>query len=72
MQVEIIGSSTCQPCKMAKAMLDSQGIQYKYYSLGDDPTPDYLPEVRSVPAIFIDKELVGYGVNAAKLVIERL
>lgn len=69
MSIEVIGSKTCSPCKMAKAMLDSKGVDYEYYSLGDEPTPAHLPEVKSVPAIFKDGQLVGYGVQAVKKVL---
>lgn len=62
--IEVIGSPTCQPCKMVKAILDKQGTEYTYHSIGEEPS--HLPQVRSVPAIFKDGTLVGYGVNAVK------
>lgn len=57
----IYTKSACKNCSKAKAWLTSKGIEYKEIDLDDKPTlaefVKQFPDVKSVPAVFIDDEL---------------
>jgi glutaredoxin 3 len=62
-KVEIWSQYNCPACEQAKALLDSRNINYTVKTLGEDVTKEHLyeilPNVRSVPQIFINNEHIG-------------
>ena len=62
-KVEIWSQYNCSACEQAKALLDSRNINYTVKTLGEDVTKEHLyeilPNVRSVPQIFINNEHIG-------------
>ena len=53
----------CSFCTQAKALLESQGIEYEERNVSRDWTREQLleavPTARTLPQIFLDQELVG-------------
>lgn len=63
MKIEIYTTRTCPFCVAAKAWLAEHGYTYEEISL-DDPADraafkEANPELRTVPQIFADGELIG-------------
>ena len=70
MMIEIYGTSNCAACKQAAELCKAADLEYKYYTL--DEEPDLIEEleqrigrVTTVPQIFIDGEHVG-GLHSFK------
>ena len=61
--IEVIGKPGCLWCTEAKKLLNSEGFEYTYRSLGDDYTVEELktrfPSVRTVPVVVIDSKFIG-------------
>ena len=64
MKAVIYSTPTCGYCKMAKTLLEKNGIDYEEFMVGTDITKNELidtigQDVRSVPQILIDNKYVG-------------
>lgn len=64
MAYRIYGKTDCIFCDKAKALLDENGLSYVYYDVMDDIEArqdllEAIPEVRTVPQIFLDDEYIG-------------
>jgi glutaredoxin len=74
MTIEIYGKPDCIYCTKAKNLLDSRGIEYKYYSLGEDYTLDEFKEKfpgrKSVPQIILDGVLLDDGYTSLAEVVD--
>jgi len=70
MKAIVWSKDSCSFCTQAKALLESQGIEYEERNMSRDWTREKLleavPTARTVPQIFIDEELVG-GFNELKV-----
>ena len=59
----IYTKDNCPQCVQAKSLLDSKGIPYASYKIGEDiELSDFkarYPEVRSVPFILNGEEVIG-------------
>lgn len=71
MKVEIYGTAWCHFCKQAVALCDGKSIQYDYIDVDDTANLRMLEErigtqVRSVPQIFLDGQLVANGYTGLK------
>jgi len=57
---------------MAKSLLKSKGLAFSEYKLGQDITRDEFleryPNIRTMPAIFIDGEYIGGYTNIVEWV----
>lgn len=68
-KIEILGKSDCQPCQELKMILDMQGKVYEFYDAtvrGVARALEMKNEmaekgVRTIPAVWIDNNLVGAG-----------
>jgi glutaredoxin len=60
---EIIGKEECSFCVLAKNLLDNKNIPYEYKNLGEDigitELKSRVPNVRSVPVVFINDVHIG-------------
>ena len=64
--IEVYSTPSCHWCKRAKALLESQGLDYQEVNISADTDRAREMEQRSgrrtVPQIFIDREPIGgYG-----------
>lgn len=64
MSAEIYATQSCGFCRMAKSLLEANGIEYQEFIVGNDISPEALSSrigkpVRTVPQIFIDGEYIG-------------
>lgn len=63
MKAIVWSKDACPFCVQAKALLESQGIEYEERNVSQDWTREQLleavPTARTVPQIFLDGELVG-------------
>jgi len=61
--IEIYSKPNCAWCDRAKVLLDSRGINYREFKIGEDVTiswvRDNFPTMRTVPIITKDRQLVG-------------
>ena len=61
--IEVYGKQNCNWCVKAKELLNSKGINYKYYSVGEDvgltEITEMFPGVGTVPIITIDGKRIG-------------
>lgn len=61
--IEIYGKPNCNWCVKARELLNSKGINYKYYSVGEDVGIDFIietfPGVKTVPIIVVDGFRIG-------------
>jgi glutaredoxin 3 len=59
----IWGKPACPNCDKAKALLESRGVEVQEKKLGTDFELEdiraLIPNVREVPQVFIDDQLVG-------------
>lgn len=69
--IEVYGKQNCNWCVKARELLNQKGINYKYYSVGEDVGIDFIlenfPGVKTVPIVAVDgiriggyEELKGY------------
>lgn len=65
MKIEIYGTPSCGACRQAKEYCDKNNLEYDYYSVGTDITPEEFMEKcdsMSVPVIFVDgKKYIGFS-----------
>lgn len=65
----------CKFCEMAKNLLSAEGIDYEDVNLGVDMSLEYFkmvnPEVKTVPAIFIDEIFIGGFTELRELITKR-
>ena len=63
MKAIVWSKDACPFCVQAKALLESQGIEYEERNVSQNWTREQLleavPTARTVPQIFLDGELVG-------------
>ena len=63
MKAIVWSKDQCPYCDQAKALLTSRNIEFEERNVSHDWTREQLleavPNARSVPQIFVDKELVG-------------
>ena len=63
MKAIVWSKDSCPFCTQAKALLESKGIEYEERNVSQGWTREQLleavPNARTVPQIFLDKELVG-------------
>ena len=61
--IEIYGKPACPSCTKAKALCESRGYKFEYYTLGSEFTREELfeqfPTARTFPQIRIDGEAIG-------------
>lgn len=61
--IEVYGKQNCNWCVKTKEILDNYGINYKYYSVGEDVGIDFVmesfPGVRTVPIVAVDGKRIG-------------
>jgi len=61
--IEVYGKQNCNWCVKAREILNQHGINYKYYSVGDDVGIDFImesfPGVKTVPIIVVDGKRIG-------------
>ncbi len=61
--IEVYGKHNCNWCVKAKELLNSKGINYKYYYVGEDVGIDFIietfPGVKTVPIITVDGKRIG-------------
>lgn len=71
--IEVYGKTNCNWCVKARELLNSKGINYKYYSVGDDIGIDFIienfPGVKTVPIIVVDGFRIG-GYDDLKAYLE--
>ena len=62
MKVEMIGGDNCRFCTMAKTLLESKNLSYKYSNVKEDASAlQKLKDkgLRTIPQIWIDDEHIG-------------
>lgn len=63
MKAIVWSKDQCPYCVQAKALLESRGIEYEERNVSKDWTKEQLleavPTARTLPQVFLDKELVG-------------
>lgn len=63
MKAIVWSKDSCAYCVQAKALLESQGIEYEERNVSRDWTREQLleavPNARTVPQIFLDQKLIG-------------
>lgn len=61
--IEVYGKQNCNWCVKARELLNNKGINYKYYSVGEDvgitEITEMFPGVRTVPIIAVDGKRIG-------------
>ena len=61
--IEVYGKSNCNWCVKARELLNSKGINYKYFSVGEDVGIDFIiesfPGIKTVPIIAVDGKRIG-------------
>jgi len=61
--IEVYSKDNCKFCDMAKTLLNSKGIAFTEFKLGEQITREEFleryPHIRTMPAIFIDEEYIG-------------
>lgn len=61
--IEIYGRPNCNWCVKAKELLNHNGINYKYYTVGEDiaisEVTEMFPGVRTVPIVAIEGKRIG-------------
>jgi len=63
MKAIVWSKDSCSFCTQAKALLESQGIEYEERNVSQNWTREQLleavPTARTLPQIFLDEKLVG-------------
>ena len=61
--IEVYGKQNCNWCVKARELLNQKGINYKYYSVGEDIGIDFIlenfPGVKTVPIVAVDGKRIG-------------
>lgn len=70
--IELYSKDACKFCEMAKSLLKSKGLAFSEYKLGQDITREEFleryPNIRTMPAIFINSEYIGGYTNIVEWV----
>lgn len=74
MQVEIYGTPNCKFCKMAKNLVEQNGISYTYTDVSDleeraNMNLRLKSPARSVPQIFVDGKHLSNGYTELHILI---
>jgi glutaredoxin 3 len=71
--IEVYGKTNCTWCVAARQILNERGINYKYYSLGEDYGIDFIQEnfsgVKTVPIVVVHGFRIG-GFEELKAYLE--
>lgn len=70
--IKVYGTHECGYCKRAKELLDIYGVQYQYFTIGEDvPVSDVkalVPEDwRTVPIVLENDKFIGGFTNLEEL-----
>jgi glutaredoxin len=61
--IEIYGKPQCNWCVAVRQLLEEKGVNYKYFSLGEDYGIDFLrenfPGVKTVPIVVVNSFRIG-------------
>ena len=65
--IELYSKESCSFCEKAKSLLNSKGIAFTEYKLGEHITREEFieryPNIKMMPAVFIDGEYIGGHTN---------
>jgi glutaredoxin len=70
----IYGKTSCPYCDLAKALLDKQGITYRYVDVVEQNLVDWLKDqgLRTVPQVWYNDSRIGGYTELKEFVLDKM